>query len=376
VRLTRREVLFAGAGVAAGPLRGKEVLPSPDFSLLRETNPYLIGVRPHRKGGVNLSIEAAGKKWLVHNYGHGGGGVTLSWGSAATVVEQLEKAGLKEPSFAVLGSGVIGLTTATELRRRWPNAALTVFAKDLDPKNTTSWIAGGQFEPSGIFHAYESPEQKKVLAALLRKSKERIVGLQASKDRLLFGVAERKNYTLDHENKGFDLYTPSDVVAPYRTGNLPFEHLNAVGREYSTWLMNPTILLPKLIADLKEAKATFEAKTFASRDEVLALPQTVIVNCTGYGARALFGDETVVPQRGHLVVLKKTEAKQFYFFSGGCMNPVISYAFCRQDDIVIGGTVVSGDDRPQRVPEDDATFEKLITNSRALFDGKVAGCVP
>src|SRR5215831_240117 len=29
----------------------------PDFSLLRPTNPYLVGIRPHREGGVCLKIE-------------------------------------------------------------------------------------------------------------------------------------------------------------------------------------------------------------------------------------------------------------------------------------------------------------------------------
>ena len=82
----------------------------------------------------------------------------------------------------------------------------------------------------------------------------------------------------------------------------------------------------------------------------------------------------MVPQRGHLVVLKKTDPKQFYFFSGGCKNYAISYAFCRQDDVVIGGSVVSGDEREGKVPEDDSVFRKLIDNGKALFDGKVAAC--
>jgi glycine/D-amino acid oxidase-like deaminating enzyme len=46
----------------------------------------------------------------------------------------------------VIGAGIIGLTTATELRRRWPKVKVSVYAKDLDPRSTTSWIAGGQFE--------------------------------------------------------------------------------------------------------------------------------------------------------------------------------------------------------------------------------------
>ena len=77
---------------------------------------------------------------------------------------------------------------------------------------------------------------------------------------------------------------------------------------------------------------------------------------------------------GHLVVLQKTDPKQFYFFSGGCQNLVISYAFCRQDDVVLGGTVVGGDDRAEKTPEDEAVFAKVLANGKALFEGKANAC--
>ncbi len=41
---------------------------------------------------------------------------------------------------------------------------------------------------------------------------------------------------------------------------------------------------------------------------------------------------------------------------------------------MLGGSVVSGDDRAGRVPEDDAVFQKVLANGKALFDGKVAAC--
>ena len=38
----------------------------------------VAGLRPYRKSGFVVRAEALGDKRLVHNYGHGGAGITLS----------------------------------------------------------------------------------------------------------------------------------------------------------------------------------------------------------------------------------------------------------------------------------------------------------
>jgi D-amino-acid oxidase len=46
---------------------------------------HQVGLRPHRNGGVRLEADPCphGRvRQLVHNYGHGGAGVTLAWGCA------------------------------------------------------------------------------------------------------------------------------------------------------------------------------------------------------------------------------------------------------------------------------------------------------
>ena len=47
-----------------------------------------VGLRPGRKSGVRLAADTLpdGRK-VIHNYGHGGSGFTLSWGCAQTVLE-------------------------------------------------------------------------------------------------------------------------------------------------------------------------------------------------------------------------------------------------------------------------------------------------
>ena len=47
----------------------------------------MAGLRPYRRSGFVVRVEALGDKRLVHNYGHGGGGITLSWGSSKLATE-------------------------------------------------------------------------------------------------------------------------------------------------------------------------------------------------------------------------------------------------------------------------------------------------
>lgn len=44
---------------------------------------HRVGLRPSRDGGVRIEAEELpGGGLLVHNYGHGGAGVTVAWGCA------------------------------------------------------------------------------------------------------------------------------------------------------------------------------------------------------------------------------------------------------------------------------------------------------
>jgi D-amino-acid oxidase len=46
-----------------------------------------VGLRPYRRSGVCLKVERLGDgRRLIHNYGHGGSGFTLSWGCAEAVI--------------------------------------------------------------------------------------------------------------------------------------------------------------------------------------------------------------------------------------------------------------------------------------------------
>lgn len=57
---------------------------------------HQVGLRPGRPT-VRLELEQVGNAWCVHNYGHGGSGVTLSWGCAREAAALLTDRGRDEP---------------------------------------------------------------------------------------------------------------------------------------------------------------------------------------------------------------------------------------------------------------------------------------
>ena len=83
---------------------------------------------------------------VVHNYGHGGGGISLAWGSSALAVREL--ANRKPGEAAVIGSGIMGLTSARLLQDAgWQ---VTIYTRSM-ARHTTSNVAGGEWGPFSVY---------------------------------------------------------------------------------------------------------------------------------------------------------------------------------------------------------------------------------
>ena len=65
-----------------------EFLPILERAHIDPEEPVRVGLRPLRNDNVRLELEAGTQ--IIHNYGHGGSGVTFSWGCAQEVVEQVD----------------------------------------------------------------------------------------------------------------------------------------------------------------------------------------------------------------------------------------------------------------------------------------------
>src|SRR5271168_3707741 len=152
----RRQVLAgAGAAVLLGGLDGcvaafdtKRPPPAAPLQLapIRASTDRITRItvctRPFRARGPRLDAEQHGSKLIVHNYGHGGSGWSLSWGSSSIAVRKALAGGDRE--IAVIGCGALGLTSALLLQRA--GARVTIYAKDLPP-NVRSSLATGLWTP-------------------------------------------------------------------------------------------------------------------------------------------------------------------------------------------------------------------------------------
>jgi glycine/D-amino acid oxidase-like deaminating enzyme len=81
-----------------------------------------VCTRPFRAQGPRIEAQQFGQKTVVHNYGHGGSGWSLSWGSSAIAVQKAMSVG--ERDVAVIGCGAMGLTSALLLQRAGARALL------------------------------------------------------------------------------------------------------------------------------------------------------------------------------------------------------------------------------------------------------------
>jgi D-amino-acid oxidase len=326
----------------------------------------IVGLRPFRPEGYVVEAQRVGQKLLIHNYGHGGAGITLSWGTASQAIELARepiappvvtprRSARKARRFAVIGCGVNGLSTAILLQRHFSDGTpnVTIYARDLPPE-TTSNIAGGFWSPTSAYDGDAvSPkfiDQFRAASRISNRAFQLLIGPQ-------YGVRWLDTFDLMRSEAGVQRQLPGgNDLYPQLTLHRNAERYFGfpVVRQYSTMLIEPSIYLAALLRDFYSAGGRLIVKEFLTRDEVMRLPESVIFNCTGLGARALFDDKKLIPARGQLEILLPQPEIDYCYLGPG-------YMFPRTDGIVLGGTF-DRDDWSLAVNPDQATS---ILNSHA-----------
>ena len=362
--MLRQSVATGSALLLGGCLRAKQSPPEPIQPIARPRSwarvlvsrdrviREITGLRPFRAPGFVVRAEPLGDKTVVHNYGHGGGGISLCWGSSELAVELASAAGHRR--FAVLGCGVMGLTTARLLQDRGFEA--TIYAKDLPPA-TTSNIAGGQWSPYTVSDADKTTSayraQFERASRLSHRRFQELVGQE-------YGVRWIENYVLSAEpfrtqqdNPIGDLYFAPSVLP---AGSHPFSAPHV--RRFTTMLIEPSVFMSAVTRDFLLRGGRIHVRAFNHRNELQALDEPVIINCTGLGSAALFEDPELIPIKGQLSILLPQPEVDYILLAGDY------YMFPRSDGIVLGGSRGRGDGSTSIDP---AVSARILETHQAIF---------
>ena len=368
-QLSRRRLL-AAAGLAAVPTAGELLGPTrSDAAPARVTRPLprvevspdrvirtLAGLRPYRPSGFVVKAEKLGEKRVVHNYGHGGGGVTLSWGTAQLAVEEALAAGPNE--CAVLGCGAVGLATARLLQNR--GVRVSLYAKSLPP-DTTSNAAAAMWFPVSVYDEHDpqatTPAFREQFARACRSSHHFFQ--QMAGDR--YGIRWIPTYFLFQGKPdaldwpgGRDLYpalseeTDGILTAPFAVS-------------FSAIQIQTPIYLNAVLRDFYQAGGQIVVRDFRTREDVARLPEPVIVNCTGLGSRELFGDRELRPVKGQIAILLPQPETDYAYVQFSRDN--LLYMFPRKDGILLGGTEEEGNSSLEPDPKQTA---RILAGHAAL----------
>ncbi|MFT3964842.1 MAG: FAD-dependent oxidoreductase [Sphingobium sp.] len=384
----RRHMLRGGlAGLAAlaamrpalALAQGRLFAPPPALVpiLARPDRMFRVSVclRPFRVAGPRMELEEIGAKKVVHHYGHGGSGWSLSWGSAQEIMPLVLATGAKE--VAVIGAGAIGMTTAITAQRMGLKA--TVYARERFPnvrsaRATGTWSPASRVAMQGSTDAAFETKWERMTRATYAMHQS-YMGLGGNPvewlDRYaLSDTAPSKqphtpvplpgggtDYFVDYEEKTKDLQPQQELLAP---GTHPFPA--PFVRKTSSIMFNIADLMRHLEMEFQVAGGRFVPMELASAADFAKIREKTIINCTGYGARALMKDESVIPVRGQLAWLLPQEGVHY-----GVSYRKVS-ALARRDGIVIQHT---GPDESQGFNSTDETPDYAVAQEAI---GVIASC--
>jgi glycine/D-amino acid oxidase-like deaminating enzyme len=271
-----------------------------------------VCTRPFRESGPRIESEKLGKKTVVHNYGHGGSGWSLSWGSGQLAVDMAAKTGVSE--VAVIGCGALGLTSALLAQRA--GMKVRIYAKELPPY-TRSTFATGSWTPNSRF-CTEAGATREVVDRwvwMVRHSHrmyQNLLGLPGDpiEWRDSYQLSERpfdpeRRRQREGEPRYPDLEKLVEDLKPKAQELAPGSHPFPVPyvRRQTNMIFNISSYARMLYCDFLLAGGSVDIREFNSLSELARLKEKIIINATGYGARALFGDESIIPVRGQLMRL-------------------------------------------------------------------------
>jgi glycine/D-amino acid oxidase-like deaminating enzyme len=282
-----------------------------------------------------------------------------------------------ERDIAVIGCGALGMTSVLLLQRA--GVRVTIYAKELPP-NVRSSLATGLWTPDSriCLQEHATPafkEQWEEMARTSFQTYQNFLGLPGTPVEFI------DNYFVsDEADSGRRRSAPDDrppfadlqreLIGDLMTQRVDFAPgSHSLGARYlrrsSLMMFNLTAYTRVLMGDFAANGGKLEIAEFHTPDEFARLREKTLINATGYGARALFGDQTVTPVRGQLArVIPQPDIGYGLFYKGVSFVP-------RRDGLVfqdVGDSDYYGFNDDTAVA-DRAEADRAVNTIAGLFNG-------
>ncbi|PAA81172.1 hypothetical protein BOX15_Mlig028937g1 [Macrostomum lignano] len=263
-----------------------------------------------------------------------------SLGTRAATVELLNSApsnrAMSSPKIAVVGAGIIGISSALRILQAFPGAEVTIFAESVSP-DTTSDVAAGFWGPS-----YISNTPHEIVISWGKETYDHLVDLAKSDPQSgKCGVFLAP---------GFELLSVDDPGTRYWS-HIPLEFRRATPSELSVFpsriksgiyfisaVAEGSKLIPHLTDQFKALGGKLvENHRVNSFSELQQLGYKHIINCSGLGAMKLCGDKTMFPIRGQVHRVAAPWLKFWFTSDDG------TYCLMNTNFAVLGGVAQKGD---------------------------------
>jgi len=299
-------------------------------------------IRPFRVKGPNLDTEQIGDALVVHNYGHGGSGWSLSWGSADVAVQKAMSVSPKE--IAVIGCGIIGLTAAIVAQRA--GAQVTIYTREMYNRTRSvrangSWTPDSRVslaEPAGpqfgalwermARYSYKTyrfymglPGRPIDFADQYRLSDTPFEPREEKPDPSITGSyastgMPQQNYEFGrYEDRIRDL-TPRPQILPEGATPFPVKYVARSEIMFFNFASYGHLLLSEFFG----AGGKVAIREFHKPSELGELKEKVIINCPGYAAKDMWKDKYMIPVRGQTAwLIPQPEVKYGLSYGGTSM---------------------------------------------------------
>ncbi|MBN1207777.1 MAG: FAD-binding oxidoreductase [Myxococcaceae bacterium] len=247
----------------------------------------------------------------------------------------------------VLGCGVSGLSCGIRLLEA--GHAVELRARELPP-HTTSDVA------AAVWYPYRAFPQERV-TGWARRTFDVLCELAAHPEAGIQVVRGVELFTEPPPEPWWAPCVPGLRAATAEELMPGYSH----GYSFEAPIIEMPRYLPFLMARFRELGGRILQREVRSLDEAWG-EAAVVINCTGLGARALVGDDSLFPIRGEVLRVAPPPVEGFLFDESEERG--IAYVIPRSTDCILGGTAEDGN--ASLVP-DPAKAEAILARCRRIL---------